>query len=88
MVKGKTRSKTKTRSKSKDKLWIQAAKFEKGSLRSYIRAEYGAEGFTERGTIKVEVLNDLKRGKKTPKGHVPSLKTRRRANAALTLRKF
>lgn len=88
MPKGKTRSKSKIKSKSKDRLWIQEAHFKKGSLRAYVRREWGAAGFNEDGTIQLGVIRKIDRGSPTPKGHRPSLTTRRRANAALTLKKM
>ncbi|MEM3896167.1 MAG: capsid protein VP2 [Archaeoglobaceae archaeon] len=62
--------------------WIQKAIKDPGSLREYVMRKYGSEGFTEKGTIKVEILRKLA---KSP--HV-SEKTKRRARLALTLRKL
>jgi len=44
-----------------DKKWIQHAikPKNKGKLRRKVRAKYGKAGFTERGTIKVEMLRDM-----------------------------
>ena len=61
------------------KKWIQHAVKRKDALREYVRRKYGERGFTERGTIKVEVLRELaeKKGK-----------IGQRARLALTLRKL
>jgi hypothetical protein len=42
--------------------WIQKAinPKHKGKLRRKVQAKYGKSGFTERGTIKVDVLKELK----------------------------
>jgi len=59
--------------------WIQKAIKRPGSLRAYVKREYGAKGFTKRGTIKVSVLRELAKKKG---------KTGRRARLALTLREL
>lgn len=48
--------------------WIRDAvnPAHRGDLRRYIRAHYGAAGFTSRGTIRLMVLRKLSRGD----GHV------------------
>jgi len=65
---------------SQDKFWIQEAIREPGSTRAYVKREFGPKGFTQRGTIKTEVLHKIIRD--------PSITTRikRRARLALTLR--
>ena len=60
--------------------WIQKAIKKPGSLRAYVKRKYGKRGFTEKGTIRVEVLRRLKKHKN------PTI--RRRAVLALTLRKL
>lgn len=60
---------------------------EKGALTDYIKREYGEDGFTRDNKIKLDVLRSLKKGKKTPKGHTPNTKTRKRANFAINFRK-
>jgi len=59
--------------------WIQKAIKKPGSLRAYVKREYGSKGFTKRGTIKVSVLRELAKKKG---------KTGRRARLALTLREL
>jgi len=59
--------------------WIQHAVKKKDALREYVRKHYGEKGFTEHGTIKVEVLRELSRKKG---------KIGQRARLALTLRKL
>lgn len=59
--------------------WIQKAIKRPGALRAYVKRKYGKKGFTEKGTIKVEVLRELA---KKP-GSVG-----RRARLALTLRRL
>jgi len=61
------------------KKWIQHAVKKKDALREYVRRHYGEKGFTERGTIKVEVLRELSERKG---------KVGQRARLALTLRKL
>ena len=61
------------------KKWIQHAVKKKNALREYVRRHYGEKGFTERGTIKVEVLRELAERKG---------KVGQRARLALTLRKL
>jgi len=61
------------------KKWIQHAIKKKDALREYVRRHYGKAGFTERGTIKVEVLRELAERKG---------KIGQRARLALTLRKL
>jgi len=63
----------------KSRKWIQKAIKKPGSLRAYVKREYGSKGFTKRGTIKTSVLRELSK-KKTVTG--------RRARLALTLRKL
>ena len=43
--------------------WIQDAITRPGRLRAYVRRMYGQAGFTQRGTIRVEVLRELARRK-------------------------
>ena len=62
--------------------WIQKAIRNPGALRKYVRRRYGEEGFTKRGTIKVSVLREIASNPRL------SLKTRKRAVLALTLRKL
>ena len=61
------------------KKWIQHAVKKRDALREYVRRHYGEKGFTERGTIKVEVLRELAERKG---------KVGQRARLALTLRKL
>jgi len=61
------------------KKWIQHAVKRKDALREYVKRKYGEKGFTERGTIKVEVLRELSKRKG---------KIGQRARLALTLRKL
>ena len=61
------------------KKWIQHAVKRKNALREYVKRKYGEKGFTERGTIKVEVLRELAKRKG---------KIGQRARLALTLRKL
>ncbi|KKN83079.1 hypothetical protein LCGC14_0303450 [marine sediment metagenome] len=61
---------------------------EKGTLRTYVKRNYGEKGFTGKDTIKVSVLHDIKQGKKTPKGNKPNAKTKKRANFAINSRKW
>jgi len=61
------------------KKWIQYAVKKKDALREYVRKHYGEKGFTERGTIKVEVLRELAKRKG---------KVGQRARLALILRKL
>ena len=61
------------------KKWIQHAIKRKDALREYVRRKYGEKGFTERGTIKIEVLRELSKKKG---------KVGQRARLALTLRKL
>lgn len=60
----------------------------KGALTNYVRNNWGDKGFTDRGTIKVSVLNDISNGKKTPKGTSPNQKTRKRATLAKNMRSW
>ncbi|WP_156423376.1 hypothetical protein [Thermus parvatiensis] len=41
--------------------WIQNAITRPGRLRAYVRRVYGEEGFTKRGTIRVEVLREFRK---------------------------
>lgn len=59
--------------------WIQNAITRPGRLRAYVRRAYGEEGFTKRGTIRVEVLRELAK-RKDGIGHA--------ARLALRLREF
>jgi hypothetical protein len=43
--------------------WIQDAIRHPGRLRAYVQRVYGEEGFTQKGTIRVEVLRELARRK-------------------------
>lgn len=61
------------------KRWIQDAIKRPGHLRRYVAREYGEEGFTERGTIRVEVLREIAK-RKDGLG--------RAARLALTMRKL
>lgn len=69
--------------------WMQKAfkPENKGKLTEYVKGEVGSEGFTERDTIKVDVLQNLAKGKPVDGGEKVTLKTRRRAQAALNARK-
>jgi hypothetical protein len=64
----------------RSKYWIQEAIKKPGALRAYVKRVYGEKGFTSRGTIRREVLLELKKH--------PNPTIRRRANLALTLRKL
>jgi len=71
------------------KKWIQQAKLKKGALtdycknnRSRLRKKYGEDPFTKHGTIRASTLRKMAKDK-----HL-SLKTRKRANLALSLRKM
>ena len=68
-----------SRKKSRDRKWIQRAVKKPGALREYVKRKYGKKGFTERGTIKTEVLRKLAKEKGT---------TGKRARLALTLRRL
>jgi hypothetical protein len=62
-------------------LWIQGAtEGNKNSLRKYVQRRFGAEGFTEKGTIKISVIYQLAADPNV------SAKTNKRAHLALTLR--
>lgn len=68
-----------------NRLWIQrAVEGNKGKLREDIQEDYGKEGFTKRGTIKVSTLKKASKHK-TPKLKKDS-KMAKRARLALTLR--
>lgn len=43
--------------------WIQDAVKRPGRLRAYVRRVYGQAGFTQRGTIRMEILRELARRK-------------------------
>jgi hypothetical protein len=43
--------------------WIQEAVKRPGRLRRYVARVYGQEGFTRRGTIRVEVLREIAKRK-------------------------
>lgn len=43
--------------------WIQEAVKRPGRLRRYVARVYGREGFTQRGTIRVEVLREIAKRK-------------------------
>jgi len=43
--------------------WIQNAITRPGRLRAYVRRVYGQAGFTQRGTIRMEILRELARRK-------------------------
>lgn len=43
--------------------WIQDVIKRPGRLRAYVRRVYGEDGFTQRGTIRVEVLRELAKRK-------------------------
>lgn len=43
--------------------WIQDAITRPGRLRAYVRRVYGQAGFTQRGTIRMEILRELARRK-------------------------
>ena len=76
------------------KFWISGAIKAPGSLKAYVMNTFGPEAFTERGTIKVEVLDKLASGScptcaGTPETCVcPTKLTRQRANLAKRLRSF
>lgn len=59
--------------------WVQHAVEKPGALRRQVRSRYGDKGFTDDGTIRVEVLRKL--------SHVKGV-TGKRANLALTLREL
>jgi len=63
----------------KEALWIQEAIEKPGALRETVKRRFGGRGFTERGTIKVEVLHKLAKEKGV---------TGQRARLALKLREF
>jgi hypothetical protein len=69
----------KKRVRPRTERWIQGAIEKPGSLRETVQRKYGKGGFTGRGTIKTEVLENLAKEKKV---------TGRRARLALTLRKL
>jgi hypothetical protein len=69
----------KKRVRPRTERWIQGAIEKPGSLRETVQRKYGKGGFTGRGTIKTEVLEDLAKEKNV---------TGRRARLALTLRKL
>ncbi len=73
-------AKKRSRRSGRDEYWIQEAIKNPGALRRYVKRVYGEEGFTKRGTIKVEVLRELL--------NHPNETIRRRAQLALTLRKL
>lgn len=41
--------------------WIQKTHMRKGALRNYMMRHYGSKAFTEKGTIKLEYLNDAEK---------------------------
>jgi len=51
-----------------DKKWIQKAvnPEHKGKLTEYVQEHYGKQGFTEKGTIKKEILHDLSHNAEEP----------------------
>lgn len=59
--------------------WIAPAIKKPGALRATVQRHYGSKGFTEKGTIKVSILNKLSKEKGI---------TGRRARFAKTLRKL
>ena len=69
------------------RLWIGRAIREPGALRRYVQREWGSQGFTKRGTIRVSILRSLAEGRGR-EGKRVTLKTRRRARLALTLREL
>lgn len=79
----KTRPKARTRRtrrrSSQEEKWIAPAIKKKGALRSTVLRRFGNKGFTQRGTIKVSVLNKLSKEKGV---------TGQRARLAKTLRKL
>ncbi len=50
------------KSLARKRRWIQEAIKRPGRLRAYVRRRYGKEGFTQRGTIRVEVLREIAQG--------------------------
>ena len=62
------------------KYWMKGLKLKKGALREDVQRLYGERGFTERGTIKLSVLNELSSSSNS--------KVRRRAVLAKTMRRF
>lgn len=69
----------------KGEKWIY--KLKPSTLTNYLRRRFGRKAFTGEGTIKVSYLRDL--ANKTGKiGKGITEKTRKRAQAALTLRKL
>jgi len=67
----------------KKELWIQD--LEPGTFRAYLYRRFGKKAFTERGTIKREYINRIKREYKQGKVR---LETYRRAVAAETLKEL
>ena len=63
----------------KPKKWIQKAKIKKGVLRQTVQRRFGKRGFTDKKTIKVEILSKLSKEKGI---------TGKRAKLALKLRRF
>lgn len=83
MVKrSKTKKKSKTKVRSKSYYWIQEARFKKGTMRVYVKNNYGSKGFNKDGTLKMGVLEEI--------ANDPTVrsKTRKRAVAAMTLKRI
>jgi len=64
------------------KRWIQNAELNEGTLIRYVQRTFRSNGFTERGTIRVELLRNLSTNSKVHEI------TRKRARLVLTLRKY
>jgi hypothetical protein len=64
------------------KKWIQKANLKEGALHNYMQRRYGGRAFTPRGTIKPKYLHYV-----ADNEHL-SASVRRRANLALTMRRF
>ena len=62
--------------------WIQKAIKKEGALTEYVKRKYGSYGFTERGTIKVAILNDIIHDPRTNR------RTKARARLAKRLRRY
>jgi len=75
----KATKKKRKKQKKRRKLWIQEAIEKPGALIATVKRRFGRKGFTERGTIKVELLHKLAKKKGV---------TGFRARLALKLREF
>ncbi len=83
-----------TNKKTKGRFFIAGAIKHPGALIDYVSATFGPEGFTQRGTIKQDILDKIASGScpvcaGTPERCVcPTKLTRQRVNLALRLRSF